>query len=302
MKFNKRWFERHQRALIILLNLPVIGQLLRRAMCVGDLWLPVAKITPNAVHYWLGGDKFRAELSSGYDHAEGLRASFYPLWALIHAWDMLIANRWLPAANLGFDTLDQVADASFGYIGGANASYATARSTASISDTTGLVFIGQRNASSTYTIRHAYLRFDTSSLIGTAPLGAIFRATISGKNGAANDTLKITNYAWNSPITTSDSDYDGALAAGISSSVDWSTLASLSVDTPKDSSALNVAWVNETGYTYLVVISAGVIGNSAPSVNTDATANMRLPGDATTAYRPRLIVEFVSSAGWWYFF
>lgn len=306
MKFNKRWFERHQRALIILLNLPVFGQILRRAMWIQELWLPIAKITPSAVHYWLGEDKFKAEISSGYDHAEGLRASFYPFWALIHAWDMLIANRWMPSANLGFDTLNEEADTNNTMIQGLNTSYATARSTATGHFTNESLAayrrLGQLLSGGTYACYRIALMFDTSSLVGATINQANLSCAIETDASTTDFTINIVKAAWgsNDPVSAGNRDavYDAILAASLD--VAWRSTSGISADTPYSSPNLDVAYINKSGSTYYGLVSSRDVGNNTPAGNEWVV--LYLQNAATSAYRPRLIVEYVSSAGWWYFF
>lgn len=62
MIFDKFWFERFQRILITLLNIPLLGQILRCAMWVPELWLPITHIAPDAVHVRTGWGKRRTIL------------------------------------------------------------------------------------------------------------------------------------------------------------------------------------------------------------------------------------------------
>ena len=47
-------------------------------------------------------------------YSKRLFYAFYPLWVLCHIWDILIANQFQPAWNLGFDTLTVYPDAGTG--------------------------------------------------------------------------------------------------------------------------------------------------------------------------------------------
>jgi hypothetical protein len=57
---------------------------------------------------------YRIDFRTHYKYRKRILYAFRPLWKLCHAWDMLIANRFNPAWNLGFDTLTVYPDASTG--------------------------------------------------------------------------------------------------------------------------------------------------------------------------------------------
>lgn len=120
MIFDSVFFERHQKTLLVLLNFPIVGQVMRRALWIDDLWHPLTKLTPTAYHVWMGRGQYRATLYSNPQYAEVLHRSFGWMWASIHAWDMFVANRLRPAWNLGFDTYSSQPDGTAGvdtYIG-----------------------------------------------------------------------------------------------------------------------------------------------------------------------------------------
>ena len=118
MIFSADWFVRHQRLLLVLLNLPIIGQVLRRALWIPERetkWRPITLIAPDAVHVWTGRRKRRAVLYSNPQYAEGLHRSFGWIWKTMHAWDMAVANPLRqPGLNLGFDTYDEQPDGTAG--------------------------------------------------------------------------------------------------------------------------------------------------------------------------------------------
>ena len=113
MIFDNVFFNKHQHAILRLLNSPILGRDIRAALWIAED-APIVKITPSVVHEWLGGDKYRATLYSNPQYAEALHRSFGWIWKTAHAWDMLMANRLRPAWNLGFDTYSSQPDGTAG--------------------------------------------------------------------------------------------------------------------------------------------------------------------------------------------
>ena len=75
----------------------------------------ITEMHPNAITHFRGmflnlekhrlEDKYTTQFFSRNEYALRLQKVFYPIWLLFHAWDVLIANPFKPAWNLGFDTL-----------------------------------------------------------------------------------------------------------------------------------------------------------------------------------------------------
>ena len=127
--FSKAWFELNQKLLLKLAN-SWIG---RRIFCInGKRSLvgnhKITKITPNAI-FWTAGRYKKAEFRTHDKFTRRLIHAFYPIWLLVHAWDITIANNFQPAWNLGFDTLTAYAGAGDGKVGyySVGASWATVR-------------------------------------------------------------------------------------------------------------------------------------------------------------------------------
>src|SRR3990167_5386340 len=101
--FDKKWFADKQEFLLWLLNTPIIRIWFRHIMRI-DCTKKVVLILPNT--YWIyEGDKIKADFRAHNKFSKRLYYDFYPLWWTFHQWDMLIANPFRPAWNLGFDTL-----------------------------------------------------------------------------------------------------------------------------------------------------------------------------------------------------
>lgn len=159
---NKQFFQKHQRTLLRLVNSPILGRDMRQALWLPDSRAPIVKLTPNAAHEWLGGDKYRATLYSNKQYAEAMHRSFAWLWKTAHAWDMTIANRLHPALNLGLDTYSSQPDETSG-----KDTYISSVFTTSNYDADDFMGIGERN-DGTETWR-SLIKFDFSSI----PTGAI---------------------------------------------------------------------------------------------------------------------------------
>jgi hypothetical protein len=100
MIFSPQWFTRHQKILLWFAN-SWIG---RRILCINGNRSSVGKnkiikILPNSIT-WKTGKKYHTEFRTHDKFAKRIYYTFYPLWKLLHLWDMF----WYPNFNLGFDS------------------------------------------------------------------------------------------------------------------------------------------------------------------------------------------------------
>lgn len=102
--FDAAWFRRHQRLLLWLVNTPVLRRIIRALLCISDQE-PLDRLYPHA--YRIGYRHGRATLvvHTHAKYAKRLYRLGWPLWWLLHVWDALIADRWIPAWSYGFATL-----------------------------------------------------------------------------------------------------------------------------------------------------------------------------------------------------
>jgi hypothetical protein len=107
--FSTEWFLQQQRWLLRAANLPVLGNELRAALGI-SLRGRLTRILPNATIADRGDNIYQAEFRSHDKHGKGLYRQGYYLWRLMHEWDRFVANPWVPALNLGFDTLTTYPD------------------------------------------------------------------------------------------------------------------------------------------------------------------------------------------------
>lgn len=101
--FDAAWFRRHARSLRMALNTPGLGSELRAALGVQPRGRVVA-LLPHASIVQHGRVRV-ADVRTHAKHAKRLHDHFLPLWTLFHWFDARIANPFVPAFNLGFDTL-----------------------------------------------------------------------------------------------------------------------------------------------------------------------------------------------------
>ena len=105
MIFDKEWFRKHQKGLLWLLNTPIVKAWFRWVMCI-DQNQRVDRIDPNGLFWKKENGKVGFDLRTHNKYSKRLYYGFYPLWALFHVFDMEIANKWIPVANLGFDSFE----------------------------------------------------------------------------------------------------------------------------------------------------------------------------------------------------
>ena len=122
--FNNNWFKKHQSKLLWLLNNPITKKWFRYCLRIRkyDCSQKITEITPNSISW---GDRYFKKKGKWYlerttdfrthnKYSKRLLYTFYPIWYLFHCWDILIANNFKPAWNLGFDTLTQYPDPATG--------------------------------------------------------------------------------------------------------------------------------------------------------------------------------------------
>lgn len=102
--FSREWFVEHQSKLLKFANSRIGKYILRingDRSSVGKH--KITKIEPSAIH-WNQDGKHYAEFRTNNKFALRLYHAFKPLWHVLHAWDMAIANNLAPQLNAGFDT------------------------------------------------------------------------------------------------------------------------------------------------------------------------------------------------------
>ena len=106
--FGKEWFAnpKTQSKLLWLLN---HSRYFRQDMAIQDHDLPfsekIVRIEPNSFTWRTGEREFMTDFRTHNKFGKRLYYGFLPIWNLAHKFDMSVANRLVPALNLGFDTL-----------------------------------------------------------------------------------------------------------------------------------------------------------------------------------------------------
>jgi hypothetical protein len=189
---------------------------------------------------------------------------------------------------------DFASGASYGYVYGNSADYATARTVSDNSATNG-IYIGQRVI---YRIYRSYLKFDTSTIGADSTVTqANLQMVALGDLSYQDFDIQIVKYNWASQDSLSylnrEAAYDGCLAADADDSI-WRNTNGMSINTQYTSGNLSNAWVSKTGTTYYSLISSKDKSATAPTPK-DEYIYCGTPADATEGYRPVLIVLY--SAG-----
>lgn len=293
MTFNRNWFVRHQLTMLVLLNLPIIGQLLRRAMWIPELWLPITHITPDAVHVWIGAGKRRAILYSSSQYAEGLHRSFGWLWALVHAWDMRVANRWLPALNMGLDTYTSQPNSTDGQDVFVRSTNSQARNNLEIGQTAGI-------------IHRTFNKFDLTSIPETATLSAATYSLwkINTTTGAISLYRQKRAWVrdqvlWNTYSTGNSWQTAGGFGVN---DCEQSAIASRSIGASGEQQWTNfdLTLLREMCGASPVWANNGWLHKSAAESNDHMT--FRSSSYATAGERPKMVIEYALASGWWFFF
>ena len=106
---NREFFRKHQKKLVWFANAPLIKRWFRWVLRIrkSDCGLDdrIVAILPNAYFVDLGKSKYRADFRTHNKFAKRIYYAFEPMWWLIHAWDIIFANRFFPQLNFDFDTL-----------------------------------------------------------------------------------------------------------------------------------------------------------------------------------------------------
>lgn len=123
--FDKKWFAKRQRILLFLCNNFILKYWFRYILRIYkdcSFNEKIVRISPNHYDVYLGmflidgklQHRFRGDFRTHNKFSKRIKYSFYPFWWLAHQWDMLVANNFCPALNLGFDTLTVYPDAGTG--------------------------------------------------------------------------------------------------------------------------------------------------------------------------------------------
>lgn len=182
-----------------------------------------------------------------------------------------------------------------GFVGGENATYATARSTATSVDTDGdYIQVGQSGLLINR-IWRSFLKFDTSSIPTDATIDQVNMRLVCSADGSTTDfDVQIIKQDWSAYYPLSSTNMDDAFDACLAGTTDtaiWRNTSGMSVDTVYESGNLDTTWVDVTGDTYYSLISSEDRGNSEPDGNEYIriySADYR----GNSAVRPQLVIKY----------
>jgi len=191
--FSAAWFDRYQPWLLRLLRWPLTGRLLRHALAIrpDDVGYRgrIVALRPDSYTVAHADGTYTLDCRTHDKYGKRLYHEFLPVWRMLHAWDMAVANPLVPSLNAGFDTLTVYPDAgspgatSVDSWAGRNLvdeSFATIRSSAGTEATNDTALYAWLQASTT---TNQFVRQVRSILtFNTAPLGltaAVTNATLS---------------------------------------------------------------------------------------------------------------------------
>ncbi len=114
--FGIEWFKKHQRGLLWLLNSPFMRKWFKWMLRIRKEdagYDGSARIIELAPHFYTilkgstseGKTIFKTEFRCHGKFSKRLYYAFKPLWHLLHAWDSIFADAFIPALSFGFNTL-----------------------------------------------------------------------------------------------------------------------------------------------------------------------------------------------------
>lgn len=206
LAFDLTWFTRHQRALLWLLNTPVVRGWFRWVLCVSHRGR-ITEIRPNSISYgdrlvfdkeWQPRLQRATEFRTHWKYAKRIYYAFRPLWWALHWWDELVADQWLAELSFGFDSLTAYPAAGANspvdgivWRGTVNETFATLSSGAGqgFSDTSTALQAFLSGAATTNQfsfLQRGIMCFDTSALGGSATISAV---TFNGYGSFKSNSL-----------------------------------------------------------------------------------------------------------------
>lgn len=192
-------------------------------------------------------------------------------------------------------------DADDGYITGADATWAAARSTSTASDVGGSTFRAGyevTGAGGSYSIHRAFLRFDTSSLAGATLTSATLKVKISAIRNDSDYAARVYRYAWASTLSGNrEADYDGAYGGSATYEGDlFDTTISVPVGGDVLSLAVSTGGINTSGYTSYTIVSDQDVLNIDPGGDSLSYADFYAADNTGTASDPYLEIVYTPAA------
>lgn len=298
---DKTFFIENQRVLLYILNSP-IGGFFRRGLWIPDKHNKITKLTPESCHVLLPDGSYQATIYSNKQYQEALLKNYRVLWESLHAWDMRLANRFMPALNAGFDTYTSQPDDTTGidtYLdnGAATTNY----------NTTVRVNVGEDNTTSR--VYRTLIKFDYSSISSGAFIGSCVHSFWTELDRSSNSRdFKIyrslrawveSQATWN--IWSTSNNWTTAGAGSDGSDTDLSTVLATRTMSATETVDTEMQWTfSSTGLTELQKIVNGTYANNGYLVKADTETEdaytFHSSSAATSGFRPKQVIAY-SSAG-----
>lgn len=257
--FGPEFFRQHQQKILWFANTWLGRYVLRihgkRSLVGKNL---ITRIDVNAI-WWEEAGKTKIEFRTHNKFSKRLYHAFYPVWALFHMWDTLVANLYVPRLNLGFDTLTVYPDAhteSTSVDGrvtrnGVDEAFGTIRAGAgtevgdSDANNNAAKIVASSTSNQYADITRSIYLFDTSTLADTANITA---AVFSLYREGSTDTLtggSSANSTWELVASTPAS--NTALVAADFSQVGSTSFGSSAIHADLTNSVYNNITLNASG-------------------------------------------------------
>ena len=320
---NKEWFIKHKKILLWLLNTSIIKIWFRWVLringqrsIIGDK--KVIKMEPNAI-WWIKKITSKkiyctTEFRTHDKFAKRLFYTFKPLWYLLHIWDILIANPFVPAWNLGFDVLTVYPDPNpeTATVDGdvrresVDQTYTAIRDgvgTLSVDTDTGEVQVGVLSSATTdqfKDFRRSIYLFDTSSIPDANNIdSAILSIFGTGKNSGLGQTpfhIVSSTPASNTALVAGDYTQTGTTTFGNITHANFSTTAYNDITLNAD----GLSNISKTGVSKFGARHGWDIDNSFGGTwasNTWMNMQANYADSAGTTNDPKLAVTHSRAAG-----
>lgn len=313
--FNKEWFKKHQKILLVLSNTGIGRYILRingGKSCVGDR--TIIRIDPNAITWELDSSKklYQTEFRTHNKFSKRLFYTLYPVLWLVHQWDMLFANNFRPAWNLGLDTLTaypdphtetstvdgdtRYADTVAPYLDWASL-LAAAGTSATDSDTTFRIFVSAHPIAAGYdNCWRAIHLYDTSALGAGATIDSAVCSFVSNSvTNAWTDSVSLcaSAPASNTAIVSGDhvnygsTDFGNKTLASVTAN--GSTYNDITVN------ASGLAAISKTGITKFGYRLTRDLTGTDPSAEGNSNITFFAAEQTGTSTDPKLVVTYTAS-------
>lgn len=299
--FSKQWFQKYQWLLLFFVNTD-FGKDILQIPESQYRKCKVVKVGPQFVTVQ-AGNKNVVIIKSRPIFANNIAKAGREAWKALHWFDTKLANRFAPAWNLGFDTMDFSPDAGVG--GGSvdgtvyhfNSSWATCRGAATgqtPSPSASYVSVQDRFSSPNYYIYRGFLTFDTSSLDSEDTItGVTLKLFCHAKAEYDTTTIYVVANSQASYNGLFNFDYGSLGATGFGSiayaDITTSAYNSISLD------ANGIAEIDPDGITYFGLRNYGDLTNVAPTGASNGVAWRS--ADYAGSYEPILTVEYSVGGG-----